>query len=89
MPKRDGPRKGHKCSKEFDRFCAECWERRLKTAGLGECQDRETDKVTYVGRLTDVENVGNGDPYGEKSVCGGGRQVRKNKIESTPIESEN
>lgn len=47
MPKRDGPKKGHKCGKEFDRYCPNCWEERLKTLHLTEFAGADTDKVTY------------------------------------------
>jgi len=34
MPKRNGAKKGHDCSEEFDRWCDKCWDTRLQNSGL-------------------------------------------------------
>lgn len=51
MPKRNGPKKGHKCSKEFDRFCDECWNHRLKVMNLEMGRAQHSGETTYIPQL--------------------------------------
>lgn len=51
MPKRNGPKKEHKCSREFDRFCDECWDRRLKVMNLGMGRAQHSGETTYIPQL--------------------------------------
>ncbi|HEV2132642.1 MAG TPA: hypothetical protein VGR47_00120 [Terracidiphilus sp.] len=55
MPKRNGPKKGHKCSEEFDRFCDQCWEERLKTMGWDYGRALHSSETTYIPQL-ELEN---------------------------------
>ena len=48
MPKRTGAKRGHKCGKEFDRYCTDCWERRLQKMHLTEYAGAHTSETTWL-----------------------------------------
>jgi hypothetical protein len=87
MPKRNGPKKGHTCSKEFDRFCDECWDRRLKIMNLEMDRAKHSGKTTYIPQL-ELENsrsLPNGtdkDSHPGKCNC---EVCRRNRKEETRL----
>jgi hypothetical protein len=87
MPKRTGAKKGHKCSKEFDRFCDECWERRLKVMNLEMGRAQHSSETTYIPQreLEDSRSLPDGtdrDSHPGKCNC---EVCRRNRKEETRL----
>jgi hypothetical protein len=51
MPKRTGAKKGHQCSTGIDKYCPDCWEKKLKRMGLTEDAGARRDKLSLVPQL--------------------------------------